>query len=219
LIKRLKMVVFLAFMCCQVISTWAFGGAAEEVSTRLARQNIVQGQFVQQREVEGLPMPLSSSGRFLFWRGQGIYWSTEQPLRQSLTYRQDKTLLWGPEGEVPRELRSPGDAQFRRILLNIFSFDRAFLETQFDAHWYVHGEAWSLDLLPRKRSVQRALDQITLQGAVYIDQLTMTDAEGRVLRIEFFAIETPSVIDPAECTALFAYSASECLGLLSVGGP
>jgi outer membrane lipoprotein-sorting protein len=209
----------LVILCSAVYATNPEGAPGREIAARLALHDIVQGQFEQWRGVEGLSKPLASTGRFFFWRERGIYWSTETPVKQALTYRNDKTLQWQPGAETPLELRSPGDAHFRRMLLAIFSFNLEQLANQFELRWLGQEASWQVDLLPRKRSVQRALRQVSLRGSEYVEQLVMTDVAGQVLRIDFSAVATPPAIGLLQCADLFAWSPGECKAYGAAGSP
>jgi hypothetical protein len=185
---------------------------APEVSLRLSRDMLVAGRFHQSKEQAGLPKPLQSRGEFLFWRDRGVHWSTETPVQQVTVYRSDKTLhSIGESGEV-QEQKSRSARTFRRILLDIFSFDEAQIERQFEQHWQVdEQQRWHLLLQPRTMTLKRALQQVTLSGGEFIDALRIVDAKGLSLQINFSEqYRSGQGLDAKSCQALFFYRPEQC---------
>ena len=70
----------------------------------LAKAQVVRGRFVQRRHLAGLAQPLESSGTFLFARGVGIEWHTEQPFDSQFVLT-DAGITQRDEGGEP--LRIP----------------------------------------------------------------------------------------------------------------
>lgn len=193
--------------------------SSEAIARRLQEQNAVQGTFHQVREVEGIPGGLRSQGSYLFWRGHGIYWATERPIQRAITYRQDMTLLWSSGNESAQALDSRKDRHFRKILLNIFSFDLALLEQEFELQWRIDGtdetDSWQLELSPRKSSTRRFLSRATLWGEQAIEGLTLEQANGERLQIKFSEPIPLQTVDLSVCRQRFAYSPSQCQQLLN----
>jgi len=185
---------------------------ALEVSLRFSRDMLVGGRFHQSKEQAGLPNPLQSQGEFLFWRDRGVRWSTETPVQQVTVYRSDKTLQSvGESGEV-QEQKGRSERTFRRILLNIFSFDNAQIERQFEQHWQVdEQQRWHLLLQPKTRTLKRALQQVTLSGGEFVERLQIVDAKGLSLQINFSQQHrSDQGLDAEDCQALFFYSPQQC---------
>ncbi|MEH6569594.1 MAG: outer membrane lipoprotein carrier protein LolA [Halioglobus sp.] len=183
-----------------------------EVSLHLSKDMLVGGRFHQSKEQAGLPNPLQSQGEFLFWRDRGVHWSTETPVQQITVYRSDKTLQSiGDSGEV-KEQKSRSERTFRRILLDIFSFDEAQIERQFEQHWQVgEQQRWHLLLQPKTMTLKRALQQVTLSGGEFVDTLRIVDAKGLALEIDFSEQHRSGQgLDAKSCQALFFYSPEQC---------
>ena len=186
----------------------------EEIADKIRSHTVVRGEFEQLREVPGLPGGLRSQGEFTFWREHGIYWATLQPVHRQITYRSDQTLAWPEEDGTPQTLNSRQDRQLRGLLMSVFSFDLQQLEQDFSSHWSIDGDHWGVTLTPRSHSTRRFLESVTLGGSDTLSSLRIASRNGEVLSTQFRQLSSPDRLSASDCTALFAYSASECEQLL-----
>ncbi|MAT92946.1 MAG: hypothetical protein CME59_10140 [Halioglobus sp.] len=183
-------------------------GPADAVVARLSAQVAVRGRFEQTRQLPGADNVLRASGEFIFWRGHGVHWATETPLQRVLVYRHDATLLAGVDGSSPQTVGGAAQRQFRDVLLTVFSFDRDRLEARFRPLWRFEGEAWTLTLEPRQKSLRRHLDRVEMWGAETLRGLRIHGRE--LLTLEFHDSATLPGVDAITCEEAFLYAAASC---------
>ena len=131
-------------------------GLGEDLSRRLSLGNVISGKFEQSKDHAGLPKPLQSEGQFVFWRGHGVHWATESPVQQATIYRNDKTLQSSGSSGAVRELTGRKERAFRRVLLDVFSFDEAQLSRQFELQWTQGDQHWQLMLRPKNADFEKS---------------------------------------------------------------
>jgi len=183
----------------------------QDIPARLSLGNVIRGHFQQSKDHAGLPMPLLSEGEFIFWRGHGVHWATESPVQQTIVYRSDKTLQSSDDSTEVRELRGRNERAFRRILLDIFSFDEAQLRRQFKLKWTVDEQRWQLRLRPKTWTLKRALQEVNLSGGEFVDSLRIVDAQGLALEMHFSTQQRSDLsLDIQNCETTFFYSAEQC---------
>lgn len=185
--------------------------AVEQLTEQLQAERIISGQFIQQRWLEGLDKPLQSEGQFTYWRDQGIYWQTDQPFPQAITYSRDKTTVWKQPGlPVGTASNTRRDKHFRTILLSLFSFDIDQLQQQFSSRWTLDDSAWQLQLTPTHTIAQRAIKQASLSGAEHIEHIEIISGNGETLQIHFSNLQRLESISHQQCVNQFDYSIDHC---------
>jgi hypothetical protein len=190
------------------------------VIEQLQSHQSISGRFQQRRQLQGLPRPIDSSGSFIFWRGQGLYWETLAPFYQATTFTRDETITWlTPAGAA--EAAQPGDpAQqtISRVLLAVFSADMAMLERLFESDWRVDGEGgWSLLLTPRNDTIKKAIDHARLEGAGHVRQLQVKTASGDLNTLVFEQVVSPATITPDQCSRFSRQGNSHCPQAMQTG--
>lgn len=187
------------------------GESATSLIQRLQQTALVAGDFNQQRTVPGLTQALRSKGNFIYWRGQGIYWNTQQPYPQAITYSRNKTTLWQAPGIAFAGKNSGSrDHHFRRLLLALFSFDRVQLDEQFHSQWQINDKHWQLNLRPKNPITRRAIDSASLSGTDFIEQLQIVTSNGEQLLIEFSQNRKLAQAEQSLCIDFFGFSIDDC---------
>jgi hypothetical protein len=185
-----------------------------QLSETLRSAEVVSGQFTQLREIKGLNKPLQSSGHFIYWRDRGIYWHTELPFPQAITYTQQHTISWTAPGIPSKDKHnSRKDKQFRQMLLTMFSFDLSQLEQQFSSQWQIDEPQWQLLLTPSNRLTRRGLQSATLSGQQFIQQILIINPQGEQLQISFSDMLASTGISQTSCIDQFGFSAEDCQSL------
>jgi outer membrane lipoprotein-sorting protein len=192
------------------VAVTAQENTAKRITAQLEARSKVQGHFIQTKTLEGMTNGLQSEGEFTFWRDHGIYWATQRPVKQAITYRSDKTLKWQAGESEPEEMHRRKDKEFRKILMAIFSFDTEQLALQFDQQWQTENDSWQLQLSPNSRTAGRFLDHIVLWGTAGIEGLRITNRNGESLTIEFSDEQQLEHIDKSVCISHFGYTAVQC---------
>lgn len=182
-----------------------------QLTARLRQADVVVGEFRQQRTLSQLNKPLSSSGKFIFWKPAGLYWETDKPQQQAFTFTKERTISWSAPG-VPQKQQSNRIQQkkFSRFLLSLFSFDPDTLEKQFATQWFINGEHWELRLKPRKSLTRRFVTAATLSGSEHIEQLELITAKQEKLVIDYINSQQKASISTDQCIDFFAEDASFC---------
>ncbi len=167
----------------------------------LQQHTIVSGEFRQQRQLTGLPRALESSGRFVFWRGHGLYWETLLPFYQATTFTVGDVIHWTSENGPPLDAgpEDPVQNYVSKVMLSLFSADPGALDRFFASQWRSVDDDWSLQLEPAHEGVARVIKTIRLEGDQYLRRLSVTSANGdrNVLMLE--QISAPIAISPAQC--------------------
>ena len=191
--------------------------ASEQLSKKMRQHQVVKGHFEQWRGLTGIPRPIRSSGRFIYWRDHGLYWETLKPISQASTFTPDTIIHWQStaNGQQADRSSSPIQKQISRILLAVFGGNTQSLEKLFDSRWSSGSELntkqWAVDLSPTVAAVKRVVEKISLSGGDYINKLNLNASNGDTTRIVFSnisAFATPAVDD---CTH-FDLNSSSCPG-------
>lgn len=147
------------------------------------RPCVSTGRFEQSRNVEGIPVPLKSSGHFFVDCKTGVIWATRKPIEEVLVARRDGSPFLIQE-QSESELRSATAKRMARLLLSLVGGDSRELERRFiiaatgenpvtkessplrslesDA---VQETRWVLT--PKSRRVARAISHITLRHQIF----------------------------------------------------
>jgi hypothetical protein len=187
-----------------------------ELTNRLGRPNVVVGEFEQRRSVAHLNKPLLSSGKFIYWKTQGLYWQTDKPHQQAQTFGKDRNISWSAPGiEDPKPTKRNRQKHFSRILLALFSFDTQQLDDQFDSQWYVSGDHWRLELKPRKKLTRHVIDSASMSGSTHIERLDIFTAKDEQLSIDYLNSVEKQNLSQQQCITLFGLNADNCTRVIT----
>lgn len=189
--------------------------ANEQLSRRMHQHPVVKGRFEQLRTLTGIPRPIHSSGRFIYWRDHGLYWETLKPITQASTFTPDAIIHWQTTATSQQadKSSSPIQKQISRILLAVFGGDIQSLEMLFDSRWSSGSESgakqWTVDLIPTMAAVKRVVEKITLSGGDYVNSLNLNASNGDTTQIQFTNISTFAYPAIDECR-YFDLDSSSC---------
>jgi len=185
---------------------------SQQMAHKMRQHQVVTGRFEQQRQLTGIPIPIHSSGRFIFWRDYGLYWETQQPILQSSTFTPESIINWRSNGSMRTKDRSssPIQKQISRILLAVFGGDTQSLDKYFSSHWHAELDPWTVDVTPTTTSIKKVIQNITLTGSNYINSLSVTGGNGDTTQIHFFGLKE-SVLPAANDCLYFDLDPSSCL--------
>ena len=204
--RRLLFIIALATSWCGAEP------APPQVLEQLQQQTLISGQFVQTRQLQGLPRPIKSSGNFIFWRGHGLYWETLLPFYQATTFSTDEVITWlAPEGPAqPPANKDPVQKYVNRILLSVFSADMSTIDKLFSSRWQLDGDSWSLELTPINAAVKKVIDHARLGGGRHLQQLLVASRGGDVSLMEFEQVVAPAQLNTAQCARFNRQGDSPC---------
>lgn len=184
---------------------------AERLFNRLLAGDFA-GEFTQHRTINGLPITLKSSGDFIFSRNLGLYWHTQIPFNQSITFKKDDIILWSEPGVTSvEEDIDLIEKHTSKMLLAFFSADLASIQNQFTSEiTESENGAWKVQLLPKTKLIAKVIDAVELQGNDAIEQLKISSANGDVTELLFENLHTVGTLNPNLCQYFYRQINSAC---------
>lgn len=195
MIKSRLLFVFLVVVGCLT----APFSHAEEVATReeqllasvFPQSCHFSGKFVQQKTVEGLPVPLSSDGDFFYSCELGLVWRTVAPFEEAIlyvnssnNYRMDESGELQPLSGIARYIMSS-------VFVKLLNGDTAYF---LDAFSVSEADAGAVMLEPESDYMKKGLERILFEKNTD-DELgitlgiKVTDATGQVTSVNIDQIE------------------------------
>ena len=183
----------------------------KHLSQQMLQHKVIRGHFEQQRTLTGIPRPIRSSGRFIYWRNHGLYWETKKPIFQASTFTPDTIIHWQTNSAKRQADRSssPIQKQISRILLAVFGGDTESLKMLFDSHVSSKGEEWQIVLTPAIDVVKKAVEKITLNGKEHVNKLYLSASNGDASQILFLDVSTYPHLAADDCS-YFDVEPSSC---------
>ncbi len=164
-------------LCLLLLSSrlWAFDN--EQLAQQLSAADVVRGEFVQEKYLRSLAMPLSSRGQFVLSKQLGLLWKVRQPFAQ--TYRIDAqgvSLLADNVWQI-----QPGQnvaARQSRLFLAVLQGDRSVLEADFTLQLQGNAQQWQLQLLPKAVFLQQIFKVIEIHGGALVERIELHETQG-----------------------------------------
>ncbi len=171
-----------------------------DVAATFSTTQVLNGKFVQRRQISGLPRPLTSSGDFLLARGEGILWRTSTPFTSEFVLSpRGMTLRSGGTEQRVTEAEQPALRTALEMLFAMFSMDLDRLDANFELHGRSLGARWEIGLRPRTGGLSQAFSEAIVSGSKQVDRIVLTGAAGDRTEIEFSDVVARSApLDAAE---------------------
>jgi len=164
-------------LCLLLISSrlWAFDSA--QLAQQLAAAEVVRGEFVQEKHLRSLAMPLSSHGQYVLSKQQGLLWKVQQPFAQ--TYRIDAqgVALLTDNGWQTQPGQSVAARQ-SRLFLAVLQGDQQALDADFTLQLQGNAEQWHLNLLPKALFLQQIFKVIEIHGGALVERIELHETQG-----------------------------------------
>ncbi|MGF1755271.1 outer membrane lipoprotein carrier protein LolA [Vibrio makurazakiensis] len=161
-----------------------------DVQQALASHSLVRGEFTQTRNMEMFSQPLTSKGRFLLDKENGLLWDQTAPFPVKLVLTKDK-LSQKFADQTPQIItakENPMAFYFSHIFLSVFHGDTEQLKQQFDLIFSpsqdTHNQ-WELKLSPKAAPLSSVFNNIILVGNSDIEKITLEEVRGDSTVIEF----------------------------------
>ncbi|PCK01115.1 MAG: hypothetical protein COA42_23370 [Alteromonadaceae bacterium] len=192
----------------------------DDISDRVQQANFLSGAFTQSRTLKGLTRPLISSGKFNFWRSEGLYWGTEKPFFSAATYKSDRVIGWTKQGLASSE-SVPNQIQKRvgKILLQIISSDVNALTKDFKVISSLRAlkntdntdnlNPWKIELTPKQAITKKFIHTLTLVGDQFLQEVRIRAANGDETKILFSDTQAADAPNLDQCK-LFLSSEKTC---------
>lgn len=169
-------------------------------AAEMAASQVLSGQFLQRRYLNGLARPLISRGDFLLARGQGIVWRTREPFASEFVLTSAGMILRDGSSEMRlSEAERPALRTALEMLLAIFALDVERLAGGFDLYGEKHDDGWRLGLRPRHGGLAQVFSEAVITGARHVERIELSTAGGDRTEIELSDVTTRSApLDAAE---------------------
>jgi len=189
-------------MLAVVAPAWA-ANDVDVVKQRVAKVDVLRGEFTQEKQVAGFKNPLRSQGRFVLAQEHGVIWTTLKPFPSEVVVTRDRILSRQRDGSSRVEMdgrQQPAMRSVNAIMFALMSGDAQALSAQFTVKVEVlPGNAWRMQLTPRSAMLGKVFAQLTLSGDRYVREVQINEANQDVTRIHFAGMsETPATLSADE---------------------
>lgn len=169
--------------------------ALTQITARLIKTEITQGNFYQQKQLKVLRKPLIATGTFTYHQSKGVIWKTLTPVVSLLLVSESKLVTGQGEQAVP--------AAFGKVFKAMLGGDLAALAEGFTITASEQKTAWQLVLTPKDEMLQKIISTLQLSGDTELRQLEIRETGGNITSIRFANIGHPQQLS-AEQEADFA---------------
>lgn len=153
----------------------------EQLQQRFASQPVIRANFEQVRTISGMSQPLVSRGQLLIAQQQGLWWHQATPFVMTLIL-DDKRMVQSMSGQPPQVITAdsnPQMFQFNHLLRALFQADEKVLRENFELDFRDQGnDQWQLSLTPKAAPLNKIFNRIDLQGAAFLNRITLDDKQG-----------------------------------------
>ncbi|OON40739.1 hypothetical protein BTJ39_06560 [Izhakiella australiensis] len=159
-----------------------------QLQQRFANQPVVRADFSQVRHIEGMKQPLKSHGQMLIAQKKGLWWQQSAPFKMTLVL-DDSHMVQTVSDQPPQIItaaNNPQMFQFNHLLRALFQADRRVLDENFQLDFTPAADgSWQLALTPITSPLDKLFRRITLQGAQFLNRITLDDRQGDSTEITF----------------------------------
>lgn len=164
---------------------------------RVAKVDVLRGEFTQEKQVAGFKNPLRSQGRFVLAQDHGVIWTTLKPFPSEVVVTRDRILSRQRDGSSRVELdgrQQPAMRSVNAIMFALMSGDAQTLSAQFTVKVEaLPDQGWKMQLSPRSATLGKMFIGLKLSGHRYVREVEITEANQDVTRIHFAGMsETPA---------------------------
>lgn len=139
------------------------------LAQRSQHTNELRGDFIQRKQLSGLPMPLIARGFYEYTENSGLRWVTQSPIESQL-----KITNKGISGvDNSNSTRFIAD-----IFLAVIRGDLSQLEQYFAIQSRGNSAHWTLRLTPSTDALGNYISYINVSGAEFTEQLFIMDSNG-----------------------------------------
>ena len=161
-----------------------------KITSRLAKTEITQGVFQQEKRLKILRKPLLSTGTFTYHQSKGVIWKTLTPVVSLLLVNDTRLLTTQCELAVP--------AAFGKVFKAMLGGDLNQLTDGFSITGTDRNPAWQLELKPKDELLKKIIGAIMLSGDNELRVLEIQETGGNITHIKFDKITHPTQILPEQ---------------------
>jgi len=160
------------------------GDVLAEITARLAKTEITQGDFQQEKQLKILRKPLQSKGTFTYHQSKGVIWKTLSPVASLLLVNDTRLLTGQGEQAVP--------AALSKVFKAMLGGDLNQLSDGFSITGAAQEASWRLALTPKDELLKKIIGSMVLSGDNELRLLEIQEAGGNMTRITFSQITHPT---------------------------
>ena len=161
-----------------------------QITARLAKTEITQGDFQQEKQLKILRKPLQSTGTFTYHQSKGVIWKTLTPVASLLLVNDTRLLNGQGEQAVP--------AALGKVFKAMLGGDLNQLSDGFSITGTIREASWQLALTPKDELLKKIIGSMALSGDHELRLLEIQEAGGNMTRITFDHITHPAELTPEQ---------------------
>ncbi len=162
----------LMFLCS---SAQAFD--LQQLSTQLARPQVIHGDFIQEKHLRALPKPLISTGTFVLAKDHGLLWQLKTPLQQDYRITAQGIARRNASEWQMLPGKSAG-AEQNRLFLAVLQGDSSGLQRDFELQLQGEASHWQLTLTPRSVLLKQIFTRINIDGGELVQRIELQETQG-----------------------------------------
>ena len=177
-----------------------------DLTAQLSQPQELRAHFSQERTLTGFSRTLKAQGTLLVSRDHGILWRQSMPFAQDVVIDERGILVGNASGlKTMSKADNPQLQAFAQMLQALFAGDLSALEQFFALELKGEPDKWQLTLTPTQEPINLIFSAIELEGAQYVNHVTLKDRAGDSTKIQFTEHQTkPSALTSDE-EQLFAH--------------
>lgn len=165
----------------------------KEIEAIMAKDEVIQGRFVQEKKLAGFSHAIKSSGSFYLEKSKMLKWETTAPIQSQLTIdiEQNHYLMDGKDmlGEAAG---ASAFSMVGEIVISAFGGNWQKLANHFVLAGEVAQGTWSVTLHAKSDVMSRAIDEIIISGDHYVKNIWISDKARDETHIQFLELTFPS---------------------------
>ncbi len=197
--KQLSMLLQYALASLWLVSAGALAFDEDQLAQQLAQDQVLRGDFVQEKHLRGLPQPLRSHGRFVL-AADGLLWDLDKPLpRKYRISSQGVALL--QDGDWQLQGKQDAAARQSRLFLSVLQGDQQGLREEFDLQLQGDEDDWLLSLLPKSLLLKQIFQRIDVQGGTHVRSIELLESQGDRTLMQMHNISPDTALNSDEQAA------------------
>jgi hypothetical protein len=172
------------FMLLMLLTVSIFIRADDLMATLSERSHQIQkleGRFEQYKTIAVLPVPLHSTGRFEYTKGEVVIWEVLEPVQKIIQLSADGIRFDGEAKQAPQAAVET----ITRIFMGVISGELSSLEEYFTIEPQGDSGRWKLLLKPNSANLAAYIQQIEIRGGEYTEQLDIAETNGDKTQVRF----------------------------------
>ena len=161
-----------------------------QITARLTKAEITQGNFQQEKRLKILRRPLLSAGSFTYHQSKGVIWKTLTPIPSLLLVNESHVLTGQGEQTVP--------PAFGKVFKAMLGGDLNPLSEGFVITGEDKKPTWQLRLIPKDELLKKLISSIMLSGDNDLRLVEIRETGGNMTRIKFAQITHPPQLTPEQ---------------------